>query len=93
MKEIKLAKNPQAPSLTEEELLYTRGYRLIAGIDEVGRGALAGPVVAAAAVVGVGAHPLGEQHPAGLVRVLEQEAERPACSMLSAIFSRPTREL
>ena len=34
-----------------EKELRRRGYRLIAGVDEVGRGALAGPVVAAAVVL------------------------------------------
>lgn len=34
-----------------EERLEQAGYTLIAGVDEVGRGALAGPVVAAAVVV------------------------------------------
>ncbi len=41
----------RVPSFTEEELLGTQGYRLIAGVDEVGRGALAGPVVAAAVIL------------------------------------------
>jgi ribonuclease HII len=39
------------PSFIEEELLEAQGYHLIAGIDEVGRGALAGPVVAAAVIL------------------------------------------
>jgi len=39
------------PTFTEERLLETQGFRYIAGIDEVGRGALAGPVVAAAVVL------------------------------------------
>ena len=39
------------PSFEEEELLLRQGYRLIAGIDEVGRGALAGPVAAAAIIL------------------------------------------
>ncbi len=39
------------PSLAEEMKLRAQGYRLIAGIDEVGRGALAGPVVAAAVIL------------------------------------------
>ena len=34
-----------------ERILRGRGYRFIAGVDEVGRGALAGPVVAAAVVL------------------------------------------
>ena len=34
-----------------EKILHGRGYRLVAGVDEVGRGALAGPVVAAAVVL------------------------------------------
>lgn len=36
------------PDLTHERLLYRRGLRVIAGVDEAGRGPLAGPVVAAA---------------------------------------------
>jgi ribonuclease HII len=34
-----------------EKELRKRGYRFIAGVDEVGRGALAGPVVAAAVIL------------------------------------------
>ena len=41
----------QIPSFTEEEILIGKGYRNIAGVDEVGRGPLAGPVVAAAVVL------------------------------------------
>ncbi len=41
----------QMPSFDEEKRLKAQGYRLIAGIDEVGRGSLAGPVVAAAAIL------------------------------------------
>jgi ribonuclease HII len=39
------------PSFAEEKQLHYQGYRLIAGVDEVGRGALVGPVVAAAVVM------------------------------------------
>ncbi len=41
----------QKPSFAEEEKLAMQGYRYIAGVDEVGRGALAGPVVAAAVIL------------------------------------------
>lgn len=36
----------QLPNFSFERKLWQRGYRIIAGVDEVGRGALAGPVVA-----------------------------------------------
>jgi ribonuclease HII len=39
------------PSFAEEEIFRAQGYQRIAGIDEVGRGALAGPVVAAAVIL------------------------------------------
>ena len=41
----------QIPTFAEEERLRAQGYRLIAGIDEAGRGPLAGPVVAAAVIL------------------------------------------
>ena len=46
------AKNP--PTFAEEQRLAKQGYRLIAGIDEVGRGPLAGPVMAAALILPLG---------------------------------------
>ena len=39
------------PSFAEEKRLEAQGYRLIAGVDEAGRGALAGPVVAVATIL------------------------------------------
>ncbi len=39
------------PTFEEESRLWQAGYHYIAGIDEAGRGALAGPVVAAAVIV------------------------------------------
>jgi len=41
----------QRPSFAEEKTLLARGIRLIAGVDEVGRGSIAGPVVAAAVIM------------------------------------------
>ena len=40
-----------SPTWAEERRLLREGYRLIAGVDEVGRGPLAGPVVAAAVIL------------------------------------------
>ncbi|MBC2884530.1 ribonuclease HII [Ochrobactrum sp. CM-21-5] len=42
---------PLVPDFSEERRLISRGLTHIAGIDEAGRGPLAGPVVAAAAVL------------------------------------------
>lgn len=45
----------ERPTAREEDAAWRAGCRLIAGVDEVGRGPLAGPVVAAAVVL---PHPL-----------------------------------
>jgi len=46
-----LISSHQKPSFAEERILEAQGYWYIAGVDEVGRGALAGPVVAAAVIL------------------------------------------
>ena len=48
------APDPVAPDLAQELACWQQGYRWVAGLDEAGRGALAGPVTAAAVVVPVG---------------------------------------
>lgn len=48
---MRLINNLQTPSFAEEKILEAQGYQHIAGIDEAGRGALAGPVVAAAVIL------------------------------------------
>lgn len=40
-----------APTWHEEQALWAQGYRRVAGVDEAGRGPLAGPVVAAAVIL------------------------------------------
>jgi ribonuclease HII len=49
------------PTLDVERELHASGHRYVIGCDEVGRGAIAGPVAVGLAVVdqGVGSHPLG----------------------------------
>ncbi|HLJ68702.1 MAG TPA: ribonuclease HII [Chloroflexota bacterium] len=44
---------PSPPPLDLEYALYAQGCRTIAGVDEVGRGSLAGPLVAAAIILPV----------------------------------------
>lgn len=39
------------PNLTEEKKLWKRGYKWIAGIDEAGRGALAGPIFVGVVII------------------------------------------
>ena len=71
----------QPPNLDEEDKLKAQGYDLIAGIDEVGRGALAGPVVAGAVIL---------PHPAnlpwfGLVRDSKELGSRKRESLFELI--------
>src|SRR5438552_784714 len=47
-------KSKQVPGLEEEMALLSQGYSFIAGVDEAGRGSLAGPVVAAAVILPLG---------------------------------------
>ena len=49
--------NESLPPVSFEEQSYARGFNCVAGLDEVGRGPLAGPVVAAAVVL-----PRGFEH-------------------------------
>src|SRR3990172_10358025 len=42
---------PVVPTLHEERRLWRQGFDLVAGVDEVGRGPVAGPVVAAAVIL------------------------------------------
>ncbi len=45
--------------MSEERVLWTRGVRYVAGIDEVGRGCLAGPVAAGAVILPRDWQPVG----------------------------------
>ena len=56
------------PTYDEERLLFRQGYTLVAGMDEVGRGPLAGPVVAGLAILP--SDPQGEW--VGLIRDSKQ---------------------
>src|SRR5438045_9747734 len=49
---------PKRPDTLFEDKGYGRGYKHVAGLDEVGRGPWAGPVVAAAVIM-----PRGMTHP------------------------------
>jgi ribonuclease HII len=57
-----------------EGRLWANGYRLVAGVDEAGRGCLAGPVVAAACVLPEGCDPLEGVRDSKLTRREERGA-------------------
>ena len=56
-----LALLPERPNLDFENKLWGQGLRLVAGVDEAGRGALAGPVAAGAVVLPPGCADLAER--------------------------------
>ncbi len=72
------------PSLQAERVARARGCRLVAGVDEVGRGCLAGPVVAAAVILPLDAGSLLERLVAAGVRdsKLMSPAQREAAAMV-----------
>ena len=43
---MRISKRQVKPNFKEEKKLWKRGYKFVAGVDEVGRGCFAGPVVA-----------------------------------------------
>lgn len=45
------SKGSSGPTRAAEQRLWAQGYQAVAGVDEAGRGPLAGPVVAAAAIL------------------------------------------
>jgi ribonuclease HII len=47
-----------SPTLERESALWAQGFKAVAGLDEVGRGPLAGPVIAAAVVFSPGQLPI-----------------------------------
>ena len=55
---------PAAPHLKHEHALHVAGYQHVAGLDEAGRGAWAGPVVAAAVILPT--DPITKQQLAGV---------------------------
>jgi ribonuclease HII len=69
-----------APDWSLEAELWARGATPVAGVDEAGRGALAGPVVAAAVVLPVGTHPYRDSKslPAELREELADRVRREA---------------
>lgn len=62
------------PTLARERALWATGVRVVAGVDEVGRGPLAGPVVAAAVVLAPGTRSLQGVNDSKRMTAAEREA-------------------
>jgi len=73
---------PTAPDLAMERLLFGDGCRSVAGLDEVGRGAWAGPLVVGVVVVERGTRP-----PPGPTRDSKQLTARARCAVAPALRS------
>ena len=65
-----------ACNATKERKVLRSGFRFVAGTDEVGRGALAGPVVAAAVILNLADIPDGINDSKKLTR-LQRESLAP----------------
>jgi len=79
------------PSWSLESVLWERGFTPVAGVDEAGRGALAGPVVAAAVVLPPGEHPFRDSK-ALSPRRREELARRVRASALAWCVAEASRE-
>lgn len=87
----------EAPTLDYEKRFLPRGARFLAGIDEVGRGALAGPVSVGIAVVDLrGMDLLADVRDSKLLKAAERERLDPlvrAWSVASAVGHASAREI
>ncbi len=76
---------PSVSMTTIEAGLLAKGFRMIAGVDEAGRGPLAGPVVAAAVVFEKGKYPSGIRDSKQLSPKLRDELFYKICEKASAV--------
>ena len=73
------------PTLRRERALWAAGCRLVAGVDEVGRGPLAGPVVAAAVILPAGLRVQGVSDSKQLTAEARAEADAEVRRLAAAV--------
>lgn len=77
-----------------EDQIYAKGFELIAGVDEAGRGCIAGPVVAAAVIMPKGCHIEGVMDSKKLTdkkrRILKEQIEANAICHATVFISEKT---
>jgi ribonuclease HII len=61
------------PTLERERALWAKGFEVVAGVDEVGRGPIAGPVIAGAVVFAPGQEPIDGLRDSKLLTAKERE--------------------
>ncbi len=84
------ATGADVPDWGLERVLWARGFTPVAGVDEAGRGALAGPVVAAAVILPLGAYPYRDSKELTAVRREELAAHVRGCAVAWAVgFATP----
>ncbi len=82
-----LAESPVWPDFEHERLLIASGFRRIAGVDEAGRGPLAGPVVAAAVVLDAERIPDGIADSKMLDRAAREDVFAALCATAEISFA------
>ncbi|MDZ7800664.1 MAG: ribonuclease HII [Trueperaceae bacterium] len=75
----------RAPAWAFERRLWRAGHTPVAGVDEAGRGAWAGPIVAAAVVLPHGVHPFRDSKTLSPARREVLAAEVRACALAWAV--------
>lgn len=78
---------PRPPSFRTERKLFREGYQRVAGVDEAGRGPLAGPVVAAAVVLNPRKIPRGIADSKILTAVAREEIFGALCKTAEISFA------
>jgi ribonuclease HII len=84
------------PTLARERALWDKGYRFVAGVDEVGRGPLAGPVVVAAVILPPGCQAIEGLRDSKTLTLLQREraaADVRAAALAWSVAAASVREI